>query len=133
MLLDRLRNDITRLPAVKAFTKIAQSPLQLSLAPHVQALLPELISFLRKANRPLRQASLAAITVRSAARSSCGVSASVLCLRQRPRGFRGRFPDIKCVGVPESVNSCSRSRMLLRFAKNSPDNLPEKLPPIGTD
>ena len=77
VLLDRMKNDITRLPAVKAFTKVAQSPLQLSLAPHVQALLPELISFLRKANRPLRQASLAAIDVSCALTVRTGMCASV--------------------------------------------------------
>ena len=63
ILLDRLKNDVTRLPAVKALAQIAQSPLQLSLAPHVKPLLAELISFLRKANRPLRQASLATLNV----------------------------------------------------------------------
>ena len=64
VLLDRLRNEITRLTTVKAFTRIAESPLQLSFGPHMQPLLAELISFLRKANRPLRQASLSAIDVR---------------------------------------------------------------------
>ncbi len=63
IILERLHNDVTRLPAVKAFNKIARSPLGLSLAPHVQPLLAELISFLRKANRQLRQASLAALEV----------------------------------------------------------------------
>ena len=65
ILLDRLKNDVTRLPAVKALAKIAQSPLQLSLAPYVKPLLTELISFLRKANRPLRQASLTTLNVSS--------------------------------------------------------------------
>ena len=64
ILLDRLKNDVTRLPAVKAFAKIAQSPLDLALAAYVQPLVLELIAFLRKANRLLRQASLATLNVR---------------------------------------------------------------------
>ncbi|XLT43273.1 hypothetical protein HN873_035877 [Arachis hypogaea] len=46
----RMRNEITRLTAVKAFAVIAASPLQ-----HVIA---ELAAFLRQANRALRQATL---------------------------------------------------------------------------
>lgn len=64
VLLDRLRNEITRLTAVKAFASIAQSSLRLDLSPVLEPLLAELTSFLRKANRVLRQASLAAIEVR---------------------------------------------------------------------
>ena len=63
VLLERLRNEITRLTAVKAFASIAQSSLDLDLSPVLEPLLAELTTFLRKANRVLRQASLAAIEV----------------------------------------------------------------------
>lgn len=60
-LLDRLRNEITRLPAVKAFATLAHSPLELGLDASLDASMPELTSFLRKANRQLRSASLVAL------------------------------------------------------------------------
>lgn len=63
VLLERLRNEITRLTAVKAFASIAQSPLSLDLTPVLEPLLAELTGFLRKANRVLRQASLSALEV----------------------------------------------------------------------
>lgn len=63
VLLERLRNEITRLTAVKAFASIAQSPLSLDLSPVLEPLLAELTGFLRKANRVLRQAALSAIEV----------------------------------------------------------------------
>ena len=63
VLLERLRNEITRLTAVKAFASIAQSPLSLDLSPVLPPLMAELTGFLRKANRVLRQASLSAIEV----------------------------------------------------------------------
>ena len=63
LLLERLQNENTRLPAVRAFTRIAQSPLPLDLSNVLEVLLSELTSYLRKANRQLRQASLAAIEV----------------------------------------------------------------------
>ncbi len=62
-LLDRLRNETTRMAAVRAFTGIAQSPLNLDMSPVLEPLLVELTSYLRKANRQLRQASLAALEV----------------------------------------------------------------------
>ncbi|GFR41083.1 hypothetical protein Agub_g1723, partial [Astrephomene gubernaculifera] len=76
VLLERLRNEITRLTAVKALTTLASSPL---LPPELLAgagngggngggngngeggVVGELTSFLRKANRLLRQASLVAL------------------------------------------------------------------------
>ncbi|CAI5478422.1 unnamed protein product [Closterium sp. Yama58-4] len=58
LLLDRLRNEITRLTAVKAFGTIAESPLHINLSSVLDPTLAELTSFLRKANRSLRQASL---------------------------------------------------------------------------
>ncbi|EFJ52089.1 hypothetical protein VOLCADRAFT_79240 [Volvox carteri f. nagariensis] len=66
VLLDRLRNEITRLTAVKALTTLASSPLVSGelLAGTVEGgsgVASELTSFLRKANRLLRQASLVAL------------------------------------------------------------------------
>ncbi|XP_044772288.1 cullin-associated NEDD8-dissociated protein 2 isoform X3 [Neomonachus schauinslandi] len=61
LLLDRLRNEITRLPAVKALTLVAVSPLRLDLQPVVAEALPVLASFLRKNQRALRLATLAAL------------------------------------------------------------------------
>jgi len=58
VLLERLRNEITRLTAVKAFSTITSSPLRLDLSPVLSPAVAELTSFLRKANRLLRQASL---------------------------------------------------------------------------
>ncbi|XP_011839001.1 PREDICTED: cullin-associated NEDD8-dissociated protein 2 isoform X2 [Mandrillus leucophaeus] len=61
LLLDRLRNEITRLPAVKALTLVAVSPLKLDLQPILAEALPILASFLRKNQRALRLATLAAL------------------------------------------------------------------------
>nr|KAF6334923.1 putative cullin associated and neddylation dissociated 2 (putative) [Pipistrellus kuhlii] len=61
LLLDRLRNEITRLPAVKALTLVARSPLPLDLQPIPAESLPILASFLRKNQRALRLATLAAL------------------------------------------------------------------------
>ena len=74
VLLERLRNEITRLTAVKAFALIAQSSLNLDLSPVLEPLLAELTSFLRKANRVLRQASLSAIEVGRCTQTSTGHS-----------------------------------------------------------
>lgn len=70
MLLDRLRNEITRLTAVKALTTLASSPLVsgellagAGAMEGSQGVAGELTSFLRKANRLLRQASLVALEV----------------------------------------------------------------------
>ncbi|XP_004692419.1 PREDICTED: cullin-associated NEDD8-dissociated protein 2 isoform X1 [Condylura cristata] len=61
LLLDRLRNEITRLPAVKALTLVAESPLRLDLQPVLAEALPILASFLRKNQRALRLGTLAAL------------------------------------------------------------------------
>ncbi|XP_021104475.1 cullin-associated NEDD8-dissociated protein 2 isoform X2 [Heterocephalus glaber] len=61
LLLDHLRNEITRLPAVKALTLVAMSPLQLDLQPILAEVLPILASFLRKNQRALRLATLAVL------------------------------------------------------------------------
>ncbi|XP_049622215.1 cullin-associated NEDD8-dissociated protein 2 isoform X2 [Suncus etruscus] len=61
LLLERLRNEITRLPAVRALTLVALSPLKLNLQPIVAEALPLLASFLRKNQRALRLATLFAL------------------------------------------------------------------------
>jgi hypothetical protein len=62
-LLDRLRNEITRLPAVRAFNTLADSPLPLDFSTVLEPAVQELTSFLRKALRPLRLAALLALEV----------------------------------------------------------------------
>jgi cullin-associated NEDD8-dissociated protein 1 len=61
--LDRLSNEITRLTAVKALETIASSRLQIDLSPILSESIKELSSFLRKANRQLKQSSLSALGV----------------------------------------------------------------------
>eukprot|EP00898_Chlorokybus_atmophyticus_P001722 jgi/Chlat1/2550/Chrsp175S02405 len=61
LLLDRLRNEITRLATVKAFQLIAESTLHIDLSSVLDPTITELTSFLRKANRALRQASLSTL------------------------------------------------------------------------
>uniref|UniRef100_A0A8D1EXF2 Cullin associated and neddylation dissociated 2 (putative) n=1 Tax=Sus scrofa TaxID=9823 RepID=A0A8D1EXF2_PIG len=61
LLLDRLRNEITRLSAVKALTLVAVSPLRIDLQLILAEALPILASFLRKNQRALRLATLAAL------------------------------------------------------------------------
>ncbi|KAL3538471.1 hypothetical protein ACH5RR_001837 [Cinchona calisaya] len=58
VLVDRMGNEITRLTSVKAFAVIAASPLHLDLSCVLDHVISELTSFLRKANRALRQATL---------------------------------------------------------------------------
>ncbi|KAH9575070.1 hypothetical protein CY35_01G092900 [Sphagnum magellanicum] len=61
LLLERLRNEITRLTAVKAFATIAESPLKIDLSSVLEQVVTELTTFLRQANRALRQASLSTL------------------------------------------------------------------------
>jgi len=63
MLVDRLSNEITRLTAVKAFETIAASPLHIDLSPVLPDVVKDLASFLRKANRQLKQSSLSTLGV----------------------------------------------------------------------
>lgn len=58
VLLERLRNETTRLTAVKAWGTLAGSPLVPGLGAALEPLIAELTSFLRKANRRLRQTAL---------------------------------------------------------------------------
>lgn len=60
LLLERLRNETTRLVTVRAFETIATSQL-ISLGSILQPLFEELISFLRKAMRSLRMSSLSTL------------------------------------------------------------------------
>ena len=61
LLLDRLKNEITRLAAVKAIGSVAKSELRLDMGDYAATAAAQLAGFLRKTNRPLRQASLAAL------------------------------------------------------------------------
>ena len=70
VLVERLKNEITRLTAVKALAAVARSPLSLPLGAAMVPAMPELTSFLRKANRPLRQATLTTLQVRHRTMSS---------------------------------------------------------------
>ena len=64
LLMERLRNEMTRVSAVKAFTTITKSPLIGidDISSFLPELLPELTSYLRKINRALRQSSLHCLT-----------------------------------------------------------------------
>lgn len=56
--MDRLRNEVTRLSAVKALTVIAGSALRVDLSSILADVIPALGSFLRKSHRPLKLHSL---------------------------------------------------------------------------
>ena len=55
--LERLKNEITRLTAVKALTSVAQSSLRIDLKIILAESLPVLASFLRKNQRALKVGS----------------------------------------------------------------------------
>ncbi|NWR56784.1 CAND1 protein, partial [Bucorvus abyssinicus] len=61
--LERLKNEITRLTAVKALTLIASSPLKIDLRPILGEGFPILASFLRKNQRALRLSTLSALDI----------------------------------------------------------------------
>ncbi|XP_060552206.1 cullin-associated NEDD8-dissociated protein 1-like [Ruditapes philippinarum] len=61
--LERLKNEITRLTAVKALTMIAGSPLKIDLRPILTDGIPILASFLRKNQRALKLSTLACLDV----------------------------------------------------------------------
>ncbi|XP_046857896.1 cullin-associated NEDD8-dissociated protein 1-like [Xenia sp. Carnegie-2017] len=63
ILLERLRNEITRLTAVKALTLISRSPLNIDLSIILPETMPVLASFLRKNNRALKLTTLNALDV----------------------------------------------------------------------
>ncbi|XP_031563225.1 cullin-associated NEDD8-dissociated protein 1-like isoform X2 [Actinia tenebrosa] len=61
--LDRLRNEITRLTTVKAYTLIAGSPLKVNLSSILNESMPILASFLRKNQRALKLSTLNTLNV----------------------------------------------------------------------
>ncbi|CAI9623879.1 unnamed protein product [Staurois parvus] len=63
LILERLRNEITRLTAVKVLTLIAGSPLKIDLRPLLKDALPILASFLRKNQRALRLSTVSSLEV----------------------------------------------------------------------
>lgn len=63
ILLDRLKNEITRLTTVKALTKVAASPLRIDLRPILPEAIPILGSFLRKNQRALKLSTLTLLDV----------------------------------------------------------------------
>ena len=63
ILLDRLKNEITRLTTVKALTKVAASPLRIDLRPILGEAIPMLGSFLRKNQRALKLSTLTLLDV----------------------------------------------------------------------
>uniref|UniRef100_A0A915KC78 Cullin-associated and neddylation-dissociated 1 n=1 Tax=Romanomermis culicivorax TaxID=13658 RepID=A0A915KC78_ROMCU len=58
VLLDRLKNEVTRLTAVRAMTTICQSSLKISLQPIFAQMVSELSEFLRKNQRSLRLSTI---------------------------------------------------------------------------
>ena len=64
-MLERLKNEVTRLTATKGFATLAGSRSALDLSPVLDSMFMELTRFLRMANRPLRQAALQALEVRA--------------------------------------------------------------------
>ncbi|KAH3767418.1 cullin-associated NEDD8-dissociated protein 1 [Pelomyxa schiedti] len=82
LLLDKLRNEITRLTTIKVISKIAESPLHVDLNPILTEVFGELAVFLRKSNRQLRQSSLMAMSTLfvhySASRSALQISPQIL-------------------------------------------------------
>lgn len=58
LLVDRLKNEITRLTSIKAFTMIASSPFKINFAPYLGTAIPILADFLRKNQRTLKISSL---------------------------------------------------------------------------
>ncbi|XP_030633653.1 cullin-associated NEDD8-dissociated protein 2 [Chanos chanos] len=61
--LERLKNEITRLTAVKTLTLIAGSPLKIDLRPILTESIPILASFLRKNQRALKLSTLTALNM----------------------------------------------------------------------
>ena len=61
--LERLKNEITRLTAVKALIRIASSELKIDLKPILNEAMPILAGFLRKNQRTLKLSSLALLDI----------------------------------------------------------------------
>lgn len=75
ILLERVRNETTRLTSVKALAVIAGSRLELDLSEVTESAMTELTVFLRKANVALRQAALDALNVSQ----WCGICYLLAC------------------------------------------------------
>ena len=58
LLVERLKNEITRLTSIKAFIMIASSPFKINFAPYLGTAIPILAGFLRKNQRTLKISSL---------------------------------------------------------------------------
>jgi len=58
LLVERLKNEITRLTSIKAFIMIASSPFRINFAPYLTNAIPILADFLRKNQRTLKISSL---------------------------------------------------------------------------
>ncbi|XP_046881587.1 cullin-associated NEDD8-dissociated protein 2 isoform X1 [Hypomesus transpacificus] len=69
--LERLKNEITRLTAVKALMLVASSPLKVDLRPILGEAMPILASFLRKNQRALRLGTLSGLRVLVSGYGSC--------------------------------------------------------------
>ena len=65
LLMERLKNEMTRLTCVKALTKISSSTFRINLDPILPAAFPVLASFLRKNQRALKLATLTLLDVLS--------------------------------------------------------------------
>ena len=60
---DRLKNEITRLTAVKALIKIAGSPLRIDLSLLLNEAMPLMAAFLRKNHRGLKLSTLTCLDI----------------------------------------------------------------------
>jgi len=58
LLMEKLQNEITRTPTLKALAAIAVSPLRIDLSPILEGAVEELALFLRQQSRPLKLATL---------------------------------------------------------------------------
>ena len=58
LLMEKLQNEITRTPTLKALAAIAMSPLRIDLSPILEGAMEELALFLRQQSRPLKLATL---------------------------------------------------------------------------
>lgn len=78
ILVDRLRNEVTRLTAVKAFASIAASPLNIDLSSVLGDVVNELCEFLKKADRALRQGALSTLVALASTASASGMNGQQL-------------------------------------------------------
>lgn len=84
ILVERLRNEVTRLTAVKAFASIAASPLEIDLSSVLGDVVNELCSFLKKSDRALRQGSLSTLVALASTASASGMNGQQLITEVAP-------------------------------------------------